>query len=408
MCNEKTCGWSVCGLLALALSSVACSPSGPNSRDTDVDDADVQEVDLDGGIDVPESDLSMVEADTVSCDPVDNCVGRTCGPDGCGGSCGTCADSWDSCVEGQCFCIPSCEGEVCGPNGCGGECGYCEGTCSPGGAECEFLECDCAGRECGYDSCANKCGTCNEGEYCDISGVCVPNKKGGPCGPIFDCLSLCATDDKPCQQICITQDGMGAEMVFNQMLACLEANDHFGCLPQDMACMLEASDGCPSEHAACFHGSATCQEVLLCVLSCQEEGSDATCRSECVADGTSGDQILWSAFAGCLTTAGYADCLDGNGVCTDALWEACGAELQACTNGQATCKNIFDCASACPSMESTCALSCRATGTIEAQNSFEAVLVCLLEACSSNSSPECAFAELAGACSGVYDLCVAN
>lgn len=315
--------------LVLGLSSFGCNVSDSTPADRDPGDAEVAGEDLDTDLSVPDADTSTVDVDTISCNSVANCAGRACGPDGCGGSCGTCADLWDSCVEGQCLCISSCEGKVCGPDGCGGECGYCEGTCSANGTECEFRECDCAGRECGYDNCAMACGTCNEGEHCDSAGVCVPNKPGGPCGPIFDCLSLCATDDKSCQQICIGQDGVAAEMAFNQMLACLVANDYFGCLPQDIPCLVEASEGCEAEHAACFHGTATC-------------------------------------------------------------------------------KSIFDCVSACPSMESTCAVSCRVAGTVEAQNAFEAVLDCLQGACPDDFSPECASAELAGACKDVYNTCIAN
>ena len=51
------------------------------------------------------------------------CKGKNCGPDGCGGSCGSCLDG-NVCVSGSC-CTPICKGEGknCGPDGCGGSCG---------------------------------------------------------------------------------------------------------------------------------------------------------------------------------------------------------------------------------------------------------------------------------------------
>ncbi len=86
------------------------------------------------------------------------CAGGTCCADGCnydpsGTQCGTCkacngagsctanqpngtpcADG--ECVNGVCTCVPDCSGKVCGPNGCGGFCG----TCSDG-KQCSTGQC---------------------------------------------------------------------------------------------------------------------------------------------------------------------------------------------------------------------------------------------------------------------------
>ncbi len=83
--------------------------------------------------------------DTTSpCQPT--CSGKVCGPDGCGGSCGTCVaplvcrESSGQCIEsedtcGQCpgglvcndgsCCNPNCDDRVCGMNECGSSCGSC-------------------------------------------------------------------------------------------------------------------------------------------------------------------------------------------------------------------------------------------------------------------------------------------
>ena len=90
---------------------------------------------------------------------IPNCADKDCGPDGCGGSCGTCADGEvcleadlfaicaeplcdpacganEECVDGACqpICTPNCADLECGPDGCGGTCGTCEGgeVCADG------------------------------------------------------------------------------------------------------------------------------------------------------------------------------------------------------------------------------------------------------------------------------------
>jgi len=57
--------------------------------------------------------------------PADLCLGRTCGDDGCGGSCGTCAGGTTCSKDGSCApaCTPACSGKACGESdGCGGVC----------------------------------------------------------------------------------------------------------------------------------------------------------------------------------------------------------------------------------------------------------------------------------------------
>jgi hypothetical protein len=57
---------------------------------------------------------------------VPNCLEKTCGPDGCGGSCGACG-FLSVCVHGECrlICKPDCAGKECGSDGCFGSCGMC-------------------------------------------------------------------------------------------------------------------------------------------------------------------------------------------------------------------------------------------------------------------------------------------
>ena len=91
--------------------------------------------------------LSFRPARTVPCTP--QCGGKSCGPDGCGGTCGMCAAGDEVCgASGQCMatlCAPKCEGKSCGPDGCGGTCGTCESgmACGTDG-QCHALAADCS------------------------------------------------------------------------------------------------------------------------------------------------------------------------------------------------------------------------------------------------------------------------
>ncbi|MFN7130614.1 MAG: hypothetical protein ACK4N5_00930 [Myxococcales bacterium] len=183
------------------------------------------------------------------------CDGRACGPDGCGGSCGSCGAGF-VCSESQGVCepcTPSCSGKACGPDGCGGQCGacgrgtFCDGaqcvtctpktcaqlgktcgqhpdgcggtvecggcpspeTCGGGGTPgvcgCTKVSCLSLGKNCGAlsDGCGGtlNCGTCGPGESCGGGGV--PNVCGaGTCSP-----KGCAEQGKNCGVI---NDGCGS------------------------------------------------------------------------------------------------------------------------------------------------------------------------------------------------------
>jgi len=124
------------------------------------------------------------------------CVGKDCGDDGCGGSCGTCPEPGFCNWEGQCesLCTPDCEGpggttKECGPDGCGDICGECpdELVCGQSGLcedpdDPEACMPDCTVAVCGGDGCGGICGTCPEGTYCNDTGLCELDEDpgGGP------------------------------------------------------------------------------------------------------------------------------------------------------------------------------------------------------------------------------------
>jgi hypothetical protein len=110
-------------------------------------------------------------AGVCQCSP--SCAGKTCGDDGCGGSCGTCSGGAPCSATGQCACVPACTGKVCGDDGCGGTCGTCTGgsACDATG-QCQLV-CtpNCTGKVCGDDGCGGTCGTCTTGT-CSAAGQC--------------------------------------------------------------------------------------------------------------------------------------------------------------------------------------------------------------------------------------------
>ena len=108
-----------------------------------------------------------------------SCAGKKCGPDGCNGTCGSCASN-EQCTAGSCMCVPNCAGKRCGADGCGGSCGMCAGNDQCQGGTCVCTP-NCTGKQCGPDGCGGQCGTgCNPAIYTCVSGQCK-----GVCDAVF-------------------------------------------------------------------------------------------------------------------------------------------------------------------------------------------------------------------------------
>lgn len=132
-----------------------------------------------------------------------SCGGRECGPDGCGGWCGSCGED-EKCVGGSCECPePSCGDRECGSvaNACGGskDCGDCgeDASCEGGSCVCDD---PCSGRECGSatNACTSgsrNCGDCSQfgSKFtCDDGQCeCEPNCAGDYCGGPDGCGGTC-------------------------------------------------------------------------------------------------------------------------------------------------------------------------------------------------------------------------
>ena len=130
--------------------------------------------------------FSCADDDDHTCEP--QCDGLSCGPDGCGGVCGTCSET-SMCDEGQCVgdtCVPKCDGKKCGDDGCGGLCGSCDSGYACVSGKCLKTVCnpDCTNKVCGFDGCNGVCGTCNGYDMCQDGQcvACVPRCGDRTCG----------------------------------------------------------------------------------------------------------------------------------------------------------------------------------------------------------------------------------
>ena len=105
----------------------------------------------------------------------DQCQGKECGPDGCGGECGSCPDGQECNAGGSC--IPTCT-ETCVSSDCdcgvvcGTSCGSCElGWTCKDNCHCE-CQGSCEGKQCGDDGCGESCGDCQPNEVCSVDDQC--------------------------------------------------------------------------------------------------------------------------------------------------------------------------------------------------------------------------------------------
>lgn len=76
-------------------------------------------------------------------------------------------------------CGPKCEGKFCGDDGCGGSCGACANGTQCFSGRCQAVPCtpNCKSRSCGDDGCGGICGVCKNKQVCDVlEGSCVPVK----------------------------------------------------------------------------------------------------------------------------------------------------------------------------------------------------------------------------------------
>jgi len=276
------------------------------------------------GTDERSSDVRAAEVVGEVCTPV--CEGKECGPDGCGGTCGTCAVAAETCTEaGQCqptSCGSSkdCPGDLV----CAVELGQC--------VECVGDE-DCApGTTCGADHACHESHPCTSdkdckpyGQLCDKdAGQCVECLESKECLPEEYCLDSFCVEDVcvPGESRCdgngvleCREDGGLEELV----LTCPE-----GAYCEDATCKPYLCDG----------GQVWCDGDVLKVCSADgrsvESETDCAAKQEICFDGKCQACLCKPGTATCVDDSTAAVCSDG---CLDQVDSSCEAG-QSCLDGE--------------------------------------------------------------------------
>ncbi len=334
------------------------------------------------------------------------CIGRVCGSNGCGGSCGTCqTPEAPVCndASGQCaaVCVPQCTGKTCGDNGCGGSCGTCASgstcnaasVCLPDAWTCtaawfgDGAVCDCGCGAADADCAKPKLSLagCEAQQICNATGQCVSKVPAGwTCAAntyaaLDACNCGCGVPDPDCQYASLAVAGCSG---FNPV--CDGSGTCATCVPtcSGKDC---GADGCGGSCGACS-GANVCalgKCVDLCsptpfkcqTATCGDDGCGGSCGScaagsacqngSCVADTPVDDPTSCAghcgstAPAGCYCTAscqaiGYC-CADYATTCAckpDCTGKACGSDgcggtCGTCPGSAPYCNTAFQCDANC-------------------------------------------------------------
>ncbi|MFZ4579909.1 MAG: hypothetical protein ACOYOB_16085 [Myxococcota bacterium] len=240
-----------------------------------------------------EPDADTDTAADVACTPY--CVGRNCGDDRCGGSCGSCTTPG----------LPICNTAQ----------GVCVATCVP----------QCTGKNCGDNGCGGLCGTCDDGLTCLTQGVCVP--PAWTCNPAFyaasdACDCNCGARDPDCDDTTSIVAGCASLEVCDGSGKCVSGVPAgWSCLASQYAALDACDCGCGAYDPDCAYGSLP---VAGCTTgeSCSKTGSCEVCQPECT-DKKCGDDGCGGTCGGC----------DGDSVCSQgACVDPCSPEPIACQN----------------------------------------------------------------------------
>jgi hypothetical protein len=284
---------------------------------------------------------ALGEADEVSsCVPA--CLGKVCGDNGCGGTCGKCSDPTPVCgADGQCKagdqpCEPSCTGKECGDDGCNGSCGNCPVVapiCTDAGLCAKDCSPVCTGKQCGDDGCGGKCGTCPGDRPICGDGLCsadCTNREcgddgcGGLCGncpPVLplcaegQCVAECASD---CQGKQCGDDGCGGkcgtcplDRPFCENFLC-KGNCVASCGNRECG-----DDGCGGSCGKCPAAAPICSDAGVCQLNCVPDCAGRVC-------GSNGCGGSCGTCPAAKPTCSQGTCVAQGGACANcAPWQTC-------------------------------------------------------------------------------------
>ena len=250
------------------------------------------------------------------CGCVADCNNKSCGDDGCGGSCGACG-AGTVCTSGQCQIVGGCDNAMCNGHGqCNAAGNACVCQTGYAGAFCDA----CTGGLVGYPTCVPPCADVTQ---CDDASACTLDV----CSPAAGCLHIAVSCD----------DG-------NQCTADL-CNAASGCsdLPA-AATVCEDDDACTGTGSCnagtCVGGAAlNCDDGNACSLDtcdakagCVHSNTDAPCE-----DGDACSLVSVCINLAC-TSLGGVNCDDGN-PCTQDL---CASQTAVCSHPPASAGAVCD------------------------------------------------------------------
>ena len=351
-----------------------------------------------------------------ACTP--DCIGKQCGDDGCGGSCGTCLYG-QVCTNGTCFaCNANCTGKQCGDDGCGGSCGTC-----PGGQSCANGICGQApsctdglpnGIETDVD-CGGNCPGCPYGKKCIQNSDCTSGLcSGGTCSSPDTCQNI-AKDNLETDVDCGGTQCPGCALGKNCIVHddCLSIYCYYGVCEvpscgDNVQNQNETDVDCGGPCAGCIDGKGCknggdcagggCEGGHCCTVNAcgycgpapQEvcNGKDDDCNGqtdelpECACQPNCGGKQCGDdgCDGSCGTCSPGQECEQGicKGVCTpDCYGKECGSDgcsgscgscgpNETCqgiqcvptTTGTGTCKWYYSCSSECTQGDDPCFQAC--------------------------------------------------
>ena len=259
--------------------------------------------------------------------------------------------------DADCFCVPDCTGKSCGTDGCGGSCGA---ECAEG----EF----CDSGVCEAASCGDDPSICGEGSECTLNQdytdlVCMELAgQGEDCGygdpGCVDGLSCMPVNAGGDDDVCVDSSAQEGETCAFGAPMCVDGTACQWTAFEETACVatppeLELGDDCLAEGlGACPEGSACMwtdesETEAVCIASAQEAGEPCFWG---VGMCTEGNTCVYTSAAQDAAQC-YADDLQGGESCGDFAQGGCMNGLACTPDGvdseEGTCLPIAFAGEAC-------------------------------------------------------------
>jgi hypothetical protein len=323
------------------------------------------------------------------------CIGKKCGPDGCGGQCGQCPSGYVCDNWGSCLCQPQCAGKECGNGSCG--------SCKPGEV-CNawgFCLCTpkCDGKQCGPDGCGGSCGKCPVGSVCTALGTCESTGPGqcgnGKCQPGQG--ESCET----CPQDCPCED------------SCCEVHEFPGCNePETMKCVCEMDPFCCEQM---WDGLCVDEAIDMCKAKCSGGCKPNCLNKECGSDGCGGSCGTCPAGSTCNAGGICEQTCKPNCLNKECGSDGCGGSCGLCGAGEAcksgacipslSCEEMLYCLWSCPPNDEACSSACWTIASPAAKQQWYAVMGCIGEFCGDPPEDQCWQEAVQGPCKEEWYAC---